>query len=133
MQPGEPVKLKILRRGSTQNLTVKLGELPNSKEQAENSQEGVSKDAFEGVSVDNLDADTAKQLGLPASTKGVVVTGIDPASPKADSGLREGDVIQEVNHLRVHNVGEFREAMRKAGNTALLLVDRGGTTLFIAA
>jgi serine protease Do len=133
MQPGEPVKLKILRRGSTQNLTVKLGELPNSKEQAENSQEGASKDAFEGVSVDNLDADTAKQLGLPASTKGVVVTGIDPASPKADSGLREGDVIQEVNHLRVHNVGEFREAMRKAGNTALLLVDRGGTTLFIAA
>jgi serine protease Do len=133
MQPGEPVKLQIVRNGSTQNLTVKLGELPNSKEQAENSQEGASKDAFEGVSVDNLDANTAKQLGLPASTKGVVVTGIDPASPKADSGLREGDVIQEVNHLRVHNVGEFQEAMRKAGNSALLLVDRRGTTLFIAA
>src|SRR5580704_11734551 len=75
MQPGEPVKLQIVRNGSTQNLTVKLGELPNSKEQAENSQEGASKDAFEGVSVDNLDANTAKQLGLPASTKGVVVTG----------------------------------------------------------
>jgi serine protease Do len=133
MQPGEPVKLQIVRNGSTQNLTVKLGELPNSKEQAENSQEGASKDAFEGVSVDNLDANTAKQLGLPASTKGVVVTGIDPASPKADSGLREGDVIQEVNHLRVHNVSEFQEAMRKAGNSALLLVDRRGTTLFIAA
>jgi serine protease Do len=133
MQPGEPVKLQIVRNGSTQNLTVKLGELPNSKEQAENSQEGASKDAFEGVSVDNLDANTAKQLGLPASTKGVVVTGIDPASPKVDSGLREGDVIQEVNHLRVHNVGEFQEAMRKAGNSALLLVDRRGTTLFIAA
>jgi serine protease Do len=133
MQPGEPVKLQIVRNGSTQNLTVKLGELPNSKEQAENSQEGASKDAFEGVSVDNLDANTAKQLGLPASTKGVVVTGIDPASPKADSGLREGDVIQEVNHLPVHNIGEFQEAMRKAGNSALLLVDRRGTTLFIAA
>jgi serine protease Do len=133
MQPGETVKLKIARNGNTQNVNVKLGELPNSNEQAENQQEGASKDALEGVSVDNLDADTAKQLGLPASTKGVVVTGIDPASAKADSGLRDGDVIQEVNHRPVHNVAEFQHAMRKAGNDALLLVDRGGTTLYIAA
>jgi serine protease Do len=86
------------------------------------------------VSVENLDADTAKELGLPASTKGVVVTGVDPSSPKADSGLRKGDVIQEVNHQPVRNVAEFERAMQKAGKEeALLLVNRGGTTLFIAA
>ena len=28
----------------------------------------------------SLDAQTARQLGLPASTKGVVVTDVDPAS-----------------------------------------------------
>jgi serine protease Do len=133
MQPGETVKLEITRNGRTQDINVKLGELPNSKEQAENNQEGASKDSLEGVSVDNLDADKAKQLGLPASTKGVVVTGIDPASPKAESGLREGDVIQEVNHRPVNNVAEFQQAMHKAGNDALLLVNRSGTTLFIAA
>jgi serine protease Do len=86
------------------------------------------------VSVEDLDADTAKELGLPASTKGVVVTGVDPSSPKADSGLRQGDVIQEVNHTPVRNVAEFEQAMHKAGKEeALLLVNRGGTTLFIAA
>jgi S1-C subfamily serine protease len=48
--------------------------------------------------------------------------------------LRNGDVIQEVNHQPVHNVAEFEQAMRKAGKEeALLLVNRGGTTLFIAA
>jgi serine protease Do len=134
MQPGETVKLKISRNGSTRDVSVKLGELPASKEQAENQQEGALKDALEGVNVENLDADTAQQLGLPASTKGVVVTGIDPSSPKADSGLRQGDVIQEVNHKPVRNVAEFKQAMQKAGNAdALLLVNRGGTTLFIAA
>lgn len=134
MQPGETVKLKISRNGSVRDFSVKLGELPASKEEAQNQKEGASKEALEGVSVENLDADTAKELGLPASTKGVVVTEIDPTSPKTDSGLRKGDVIQEVNHQPVHNVAEFEQAMHKAGKEeALLLVNRGGTTLFIAA
>src|ERR1700676_2284060 len=134
MQPGDTAKLKISRNGSTRDISVKLGELPSSKEQAENQQQGASKDALEGVNVENLDADTAQQLGLPASTKGVVVTSIDPSSPKAESGLRKGDVIQEVNRQPVHNVAQFEEAMHKAGkDEALLLINRGGTTLFIAA
>jgi serine protease Do len=134
MQPGETIKLQISRNGSVRDFSVKLGELPASKEEAQNQKEGASKEALEGVSVENLDADTAKELGLPASTKGAVVTEIDPSSPKADSGLRKGDVIQEVNHQPVHNVAEFEQAMHKAGKEeALLLVNRGGTTLFIAA
>jgi serine protease Do len=133
MQPGETVKLKISRNGSARDINVKLGELPGAKEEAQNEHDGASKDALEGVSVESLDAETAKELGLPASTKGVVVTDIDPSSPKADSGLRKGDVIQEVNHQPVHNVAEFERALHKAGKEeALLLVNRGGTTLFIA-
>ena len=132
MQPGEEVKLKIARNGSTRDLSLKLGELPSTKEEADNEHENASKDALEGVSVENLDADSAKELGLPASTKGVVVTDIDPSSPKGESGLRQGDVIQEVNHQAVSNVAEFEKAMHKAGDGALLLVNRGGTTFFVA-
>jgi serine protease Do len=134
MQPGETVKLKISRNGSLRDLSVKLGELPASKEEAQSRIEGASKEALEGVSLENLDGETAKELGLPASTRSMVVTDIDPSSPKADSGLRKGDAIQEVNHQPVHNVAEFEHAMLKAGNKeALLLVNRRGTTLFIAA
>jgi serine protease Do len=133
MQPGQTVKLGISRNGSTKDLDVRLGELSLSKEEAESQPEGASKDALEGISVQNLDAEVAAQLQLPESTKGVVVTGIDPSSPKADSGLQKGDVIQEVNHQAVRNVAEFKEAMRKATDGALLLVNRWGTTLFIAA
>jgi serine protease Do len=133
LQPGETVTLKVSRNGSTRDIKVKLGELPSSKEEGQNEHGGASKDALEGVSVENLDAETAKELGLPVSTKGVVVTDIDPSSPKADSGLRKGDVIQEVNHQPVHNVAEFEQALHKTGKeNALLLVNRGGTTLFIA-
>jgi serine protease Do len=134
IQPGETVRLKISRNGGTRDLSVKLGELPNSKEGTQNQREGASKESLEGVSIENLDADTAKELGLPVSAKGVVINSIDPSSPKADSGLRKGDVIQEVNHKRFTTSLSFEQAMHKAGkDEALLLVNHGGTTLFIAA
>ncbi len=132
MKPDADVKLKVLRDGKENDMTVKLGELPTSEAKAQ-GEEGTSKDALEGVSVENLDADTAKQLGLSPATKGVVVTDISPSSPEAESGLRRGDVIQEVNHQPVKNVSELSEAIRKSGKNPLLLVNRQGNTLFIAA
>ena len=59
---GETVKLKVARNGSTKDLSVKLGELPLSKEEARNKPEGASNDALEGVSVETLDAEIAAQL-----------------------------------------------------------------------
>ena len=134
MQPGQTVKLTINRNGSTKDIDVKLGELPLSKEEAANdSENGGSKESMKGITVETLDSDTAQQLQLPEATKGVVVTGVDPSSPAADSGLRKGDVIQEVNHKPVKNAAEFEAAMSNAGNNgALLLINRGGTTLFVA-
>jgi serine protease Do len=71
-------------------------------------------------------------LGLSPATTGVVVTDIDPTSPLVSSGLERGDVIQEVNHQPVKSVMQFNEAVRKAGSNPLLLVNRKGTTLFLA-
>jgi serine protease Do len=132
MKPDADVKLKILRNGNRSDLTVKLGELPTPQEQAKVG-EGTSENALEGVTLENLDAESAKQLGLPPATKGVVVTDISPSSPEAESGLRRGDVIQEVNRQPVKNVSELNEAVHKAGKNPLLLVNRQGSTLFIAA
>lgn len=131
MSPDSTVKLKLLRDGSAKEVSVKLGELPNDQAQAK-SGEGSSEGALEGVTLENLDSQTAKQLGLPASTTGVVVSDIDPSSALAAAGLRRGDVIQEVNHQPVKNVSQLEEAVRKAGKNPLLLVNRQGATLFIA-
>src|SRR3984893_2938225 len=132
MKPDADVKVKILRDGKQSDVTVKLGELPASQEQAK-GEEGTSKDALEGVTLENLDAETARQLGLSPATKGGVVADISPSSPEAESGLRRGDVIQEVNHQPVRSVAELTEAIHKAGKNPLLLVNRQGNTLFIAA
>jgi serine protease Do len=134
MQPGTELKLKTLRNGTERDATVKLAEMPTESAKADtsNDDQGGSK-ALEGVEVSNLSTGIARQLNIPSSTKGVVVTDIDPASKMADSGLEKGDVIQEVNHQAVTNVSEFQSAIRKAGSEPLLLVNREGRTLFITA
>jgi len=133
MEPGTDVKLTMLRNGSEKQMSLKLAEMPTETAKAESENGDESTKALQGVEVTNLTPHTAERLGLPASAKGVVVTDIDPASKVADSGLRKGDVIQEVNHQPVNNVSEFQSAVKKAGDEPLLLVNRWGQTLFIAA
>ena len=134
MQPGSELKLKILRDGTERDATLKLAEMPKESAKADsNDDQGGGSKALEGVEVSGLDSRTARQLGIPERTKGVVVTDIDPASKLADSGLQKGDVIQEVNHQPVTSVSEFQSAVRKAGSDPLFLVNREGRTLFIAA
>jgi len=133
MEPGTNVKLTVLRNGSEKQMLLKLAEMPTETATAKSEGADEATKALQGVEVTNLTPHTAERLGLPASATGVVVTEIDPASKIADSGLRKGDVIQEVNHQPVKNISEFQSAVRKADNEPLLLVNRRGQTLFIAA
>jgi serine protease Do len=132
MQPGSEAKLKIIRDGSQRELMIKLHELPT--EHAENNNEtGDQRQASAGVEVANLTPQISRQLNLPPTTTGVVVKSVSPSSPLAGSGLGKGDVIQEVNRQPVKSVSDFYDAMHKDAGNPLLLVNRGGRTLFITA
>ena len=132
MTPGTSVKVKLLRNGNEREMTVKLAEMPTETAKLNTNDNGGSK-ALDGVQVTTLNPEIAEQLGVPANTTGVVVSGVDPSSKMADAGLRRGDIIQEVNHERVKSVSEFQNALKKSSDDPLLLVNRNGRTLFIAS
>ena len=132
MQPGQDANLKVVRDGQTRQFTVKVEAMPGEKVERASAEPGQSDKTLQGVEVDNLDAQTARQLGISPSTKGVVVTDVDPSSPAAAAGLHEGDVIQEVNRRPVTNSQEFAQALKKSGGDSLLLVNRKGNKLFLA-
>ena len=131
MQPGSTVKLNVLREGKPVQFNVKLEELPVKQERASVEKPGVE-GSLDGVDVENLTPQDARELNLPARTGGVVVTSVDPNSQAADAGLRRGDVIQEVNRKPVRSANEFGQAVRNAGKNPLLLVNRQGNTLYLA-
>ena len=133
MDPNTTVTLKVLRNGTTQEVAIRLGEYP-SKEERASIEKSNTDSSLQGVNVENLTPDTAQELKLPATTKGVVVSQVDPSSRAADAGLRPGDVIQQVNHQPVVNIREYTQALSasKKDESVLLLVDRSGNTLFLA-
>ncbi|MEO8663328.1 MAG: DegQ family serine endoprotease [Bryobacteraceae bacterium] len=131
MAPGTKVNVKVFRDGAEKTLPLTLAEMPT--ETAKNEQpENSSEDALQGMTVENVTAQTAQQLGLPAAATGVVVTSVDPASKAAESGVKRGDVVQEVNHKVVRNTSDFESAMRDAKEATLLLVNRQGNTMYLA-
>ncbi len=131
MAPDSAVKLTVLRNGSERNFTVKLGELPTTEASIEHEGKGGSSSALSGVSVEDLNAQYAKELGLPASAQGVVVTQVGPSSAASEAGLRRGDVIQEVNRKPVKNTSDFEHAVAGSKEDTLLLVNRHGSTIYL--
>ena len=136
MAPNSTATLKVMRNGQPLSVSVTLGEYPSHEERAAlgDHNGAVPDKSLDGVSVEDLTPEAAKDLKLPASTKGVVVGEVDPTSRAADAGLKPGDVIQQVNRQSVANVRDFSQAIGKSGkdDSVLLLVNRDGNTVYLA-
>ena len=128
MKPGSETHVGILRDGKEQTFTVKLGEVQAQGEAEDGG--GASDESGAGLTIEPLTRETAQQLGITA-TSGLLVTGVRPGSRAADSGLREGDVIEEADGQKVATADALKSALAKpAKGPALLLVHRGDATFY---
>jgi serine protease Do len=80
-----------------------------------------------GVESQEVNGDKAKELKLPAE-RGVLLDRIVPDSPAAKAGLKENDVITEINGQRVEGETQFRRMIHEipAGRSAQFTVWRDG-------
>ena len=128
-QPGEKVKIKIIRDGKTETLNVTIGELPEDTQKAR----AEYKNALKGVRVQNLTPDIYRQLSIPEKIRGIVVMNIESGSP-SETSLRPGDVIQEINRKAILNIKDYEAIVSKIkpDKDVLLLVFRRGSTIFVS-
>jgi len=89
--------------------------------------EGDEGPSWLGVETHEVTSENAKEFKLPAE-RGVVVADVAKDSPAAKAGLKENDVITEVNGQRVEGAAQFRRMIHEipAGRTAQLTVWRDG-------
>lgn len=80
-----------------------------------------------GVELHEVTSETAKDLKLSAE-RGVVLGEIVPDSPAAKAGLKENDVVTEINGQRVEGAAQFRRMIHEipAGRSVQLTVWRDG-------
>jgi serine protease Do len=128
MAPGTSVEIGLWRKGEQKTVKLTLGELPTDRQvSAENT-------AKRGAKL-GLSLAPAQDVAGSGGT-GVVVTGVDPDGPAADSGLRTGDVILDVGGKTVANADDVRSAVRQAANdgkhSVLMRVKSADQTRFVA-
>jgi len=136
-KPGTSVPVKVMRDGQEKTLNVTVEELDLEAEATARNAEGAPEEAGAdwGMRLGNVTPDIARQLRLPQSRTGAVVMDVDSYSAADKSGLRQGDVILEINRQPVKNAAQAGAMLQKvpAGGSVGLLVWRNGQEAFVLA
>ena len=137
--PGNSIKITVLRDGNSQDLTATLDEFSSENAKADNPQKngGDNTDKQQstgklGLNLQPLTPQTAKQVGVPADTEGMIVTEVDPNGAAAEQGIDQGDVILEINRKPVKSVEDVKTILDASGDKPLfLLISRKGQTIYL--
>jgi serine protease Do len=125
-----------VREGAEKRLNAKLDQADGRRAaregEGEPDAEREADKAALGVAVTPLTPELAAKLGAPRNAQGLVVENVDPEGRASDAGIRQGDVIREVNRQAVRSVDDLRAAVRRsADKPALLLITRQGADIFV--
>ena len=116
--PGVKSSVVVVRKGKEVTLSITVGTATETAAAAAEEENDVSN---LGMTVTNLTKDLERKLDYKGE-KGVVVTDVDTNSLAYRRGVREGDLIIEVNRQPVTSVGEFEKAVKGARSNVLLLI-----------
>ncbi|MFH1156434.1 MAG: Do family serine endopeptidase [Pseudomonadota bacterium] len=127
---GKKVEVTFVREGKTKTTTVTLAKRNDAGINGQVVESGT--DHF-GLGLEAVDQNNARQFGLPQNSQGLVVTEIQPDGKAAGTGIKEGDLLVEINHRPVETLSDYQSVLDsiKSGEVVQLLFRRGNTS-FIA-
>jgi len=135
--------LVVWRRGKKITLNVAVGEL---KEEQVSFNKPIDKKSNEpaeeseipslGLKLAGLNATNREKFKIKKSSKGVVITFVDPNGTAAEQGLKKGDLIVEVAQTQINNPKDVNKKVEEARSTGrksiLLLMERSNGIGFVA-
>ena len=129
MAPGSKAQIQVNREGQTKIFDVQLAEMPagvtaegGPEASPEESAQPEKTTVFGGVAVADITEDIRTALNLPKEVLGAVIAEVDADSPAGKAGLREGDVLQEVNKQPVKNAKDLVGVSKKLKPNEKILI-----------
>ena len=122
LRVGDAVRLTVVRDGGTMTIDLAVGETGEMVVGA-----GSQIPQLEGVVLGPLTPDSP----LHGEVEGVLVIEVEADTPAWNEGLREGDVIVEVNRQEVKSTDDIVAALEGSQPPLLLNIRRGEGALFI--
>ena len=125
---NKTVLVEVIRKGQEKDFQIKLGELKEGKEAKETGQEK----PYLGMTVEELTPQLARNLGT-SETSGLVVVQVNNNTPAAEAGIKQGDIILEIDQITVKTLEQYNKKIQdyKKGDSILFLIKRGGSTLYL--
>ncbi|MCD4718448.1 MAG: Do family serine endopeptidase [Desulfobacula sp.] len=129
---GERVNVKLIRDGKEKKVKVKLGKRPDQDSENIHTNDGY--DLF-GFRLKQMDSVIAKRLGYPEDVKGLVVIDMESGSQAADTSVRHGDLLLEVNRHKIADIEAYRHYLKQInkGGMVQLLFRRGNSNVFVVS
>lgn len=133
---GKKVSIKLIRDKKPKVLEVTIVEQPKSIAQSGSEESGESAQptgVLSDLEVHELTEELAGRYGMKASERGVVVTRVKPGSTAEEIGVREGDMILEVNRKAVTSLKTYERVVSglSKDQAVLLLVKRQGRSIYL--
>jgi len=120
---GEKTAITILRNGTEKIVTVKLKKRDDAAPQAGEGHESTGK---LGITLSELTPEMANRLGFSDDEQGILVTQVENAGKADKAGIRQGDLIKEVNRQKVPTLKSYAKhlAKIKKGDPVSFLIKR---------
>jgi serine protease Do len=112
--PGSKVHLTVMRDGREAGFTVTLAErgVENTAENETGGKGAEDSHGKLGLSVRPITSQLRQTIGLPTGIDGLYLEHVKEVSPAADAGLRDGDVITQVNGRAITSAEEFARVVK---------------------
>jgi serine protease Do len=114
---GKPLNIGLIRKGAEKQLDLVPGELPLKV--AKRS------DGFLGMTITSITPEIGGQLEI-SDRNGVVVTSVEKGSKAYRLGLKEGDIIRQIEDIHIEDVKDYQKIFSrlKRNEKILMLVER---------
>lgn len=141
---GKDTKVVVWRDGRRKNLTVAVGAMQADEEKPKPVSVGQDDDDSDGdgpvdalgMTLAEIDETARSRFNLPDDAEGVVVAQVRRTSSAAQEGIRAGDLIVEVNRVKITGPEDVEKAVEAAEKddkkSVLVRVRRGENYLFVA-
>lgn len=131
---GDKVDLVVLHKGSRKSVHVTLSSVPESSASRASASPGPEpqRSSRLGITVSANTPELRKKFDISVQN-GVVVTDIQPGSTGQRLGLRQGDIVLEINGQSITSIDKWEKMLSEDPKTVVLLILREGRTFFVSA
>src|SRR5690606_37260161 len=119
LRVGEQIKLTVLRNGKRMTVTATI------REDTRQTNAAALTPRLAGAQFGEVQAPDDER------GKRVAILQVQPGSPAASAGLRQGDIVLSVNRTPITSLAEFNKAVRNSKDRLLLHIRRGSGAFFL--